>query len=157
MYKIAIGCDPNAVGLKEQIVAYLAGLGYEMTDCGGEDHIYANTAFRVGQYVAQGNADRGILLCGTGIGMSIAANKVKGVYAALLTDVYSAERAAKSNNANLACLGAFTVGVRLAEKLLTVWLESSYQAGTSSEPKVERIKEYEECFYKADASMHQST
>ncbi len=73
--------------------------------------IYANTAIKVAEAVARKSFDKGILICGTGIGMTISANKVVGAYAALLTDCYSAERASKSNNANIACFGAFTIGV----------------------------------------------
>lgn len=105
--RIAVGCDPNAMDLKNNIIQICREMQYEVIDFGSEDPIYANTGIAVAQYVASGNADRGILACGTGLGMSIAANKVKGAYAALLSDVYSAKRAVKSNNSNIACLGAF--------------------------------------------------
>ena len=95
---VAIGCDPNATALKDIIISQLKGLGYSVEDFGSEDPIYARVAFTVGEAVAANKFDRGILLCGTGIGMSIAANKVPGVYAALCADTYSAERAIKSNN-----------------------------------------------------------
>lgn len=75
-----------------------------LTDFGSDDPIYANVAIKVAEAVSRKEYDRGILICGTGLGVSIAANKVKGAYAALITDVYSAERARKSNNANIACL-----------------------------------------------------
>jgi ribose 5-phosphate isomerase B len=80
MKKVAIGADPNAVELKDTIKKHLKDLGYEYEDYGSDDPIYANVAFRVAEAVARGVHDRGILLCGTGIGMSIAANKVPGVY-----------------------------------------------------------------------------
>ena len=98
---VAIGCDPNASALKDIIVSQLKGLGYIVKDFGSEDPIYARVAFAVGEAVAAHEYDRGILLCGTGIGMSIAANKVPGIFAALCSDTYSAERAIKSNNANI--------------------------------------------------------
>ena len=85
---------------------------------GSEDPIYANVAFKVGEAVARGEYDRGILLCGTGIGVSIAANKVPGIYAALCTDVYSAERAVKSNNANVMTMGAQTIGPIIAREMV---------------------------------------
>ena len=107
--KIAIGCDPNAQEAKEQLITFMESKGYgEITDFGNEDPIYANTAIAVAEAVAAKKYDRGILLCGTGIGVSLAANKVKGAYAALISDVYSAKRARLSNDANIACLGAFT-------------------------------------------------
>ena len=85
--KIAIGCDPNAQQAKEELMKFIETKGYgELTDFGSEDPIYANTAIKVAEAVAAGEYDRGILICGTGIGVSIAANKVKGAYAALLSD-----------------------------------------------------------------------
>lgn len=141
MHKIAIGCDPNAMAMKNAIAEHLRRENYEVVDFGSEDVIYANTAEQVAQAVAKGACDRGVLLCGTGLGMSIAANKVQGAYAALVSDCYSAERARKSNNANIACIGAFTIGQALAEKLVDVFLTSEYMPGTPSEPKVKRIVE----------------
>jgi ribose 5-phosphate isomerase B len=116
---VAIGCDPNAAQAKREIIAYLQENGYALTDFGSDDPIYTNVAVKVAQAVADGQYDRGILLCGTGIGVSLAANKVKVAYASLLTGIYSAERARKSKDANIACFGAFTLGIahmkRLAE------------------------------------------
>lgn len=141
--KIAFGCDPNAAELKKTLMRLCDGLGHEIMDFGGEDPIYANTAIRVAESVASGENERGILVCGTGLGMSIAANKVKGAYAALLSDVYSAQRAVKSNDSNIACLGAFTIGDKLACELVKTWLSCEYDAGTPSQPKVARYKEYD--------------
>ena len=142
--KIAIGCDPNAKDLKHYIESCLEEWGYEYKDLGSEDPIYANVAFDVGEAVAKGEFDRGILLCGTGIGMSIAANKIPGVYAALCSDVYSAERAVKSNNANVMTLGAQTIGPVIAKEMVKAYLEADWESGTRSEPKVQRITEYAE-------------
>lgn len=109
--KIAIGCDPNAQNEKEALIQFIEAKGYgEVTDFGSEDPIYANVAIEVAEAVATKKYDRGILVCGTGIGVSIAANKVKGAYAALVSDVYSAQRARLSNDANIICMGAFTTG-----------------------------------------------
>lgn len=141
--KIAIGCDPNALELKGRLLSLCKRMGHQMLDFGSDDAIYANTAIRVAECVASGEADRGILLCGTGIGMSIAANKVKGAYAALLTDIYSAERAVKSNDSNIACLGAFTTGEKLAEKLIEKWLSVEFEENSPSWSKVERYMEYD--------------
>ncbi len=143
MKKIAIGCDPNAASLKEALKKHLETLGFEWEDYGSEDTVYANVAIRVAEAVAAGKHDRGILICGTGIGMSIAANKVPGAFAALVADAYSAERAAKSNNANIITLGAFTVGVELAKTLVKTYLHSQWTPGGRSEPKVQRISGYE--------------
>ncbi len=139
---VAIGCDPNAAVLKDVIISQLKGLGYIIKDFGSEDPIYARVAFAVGEAVAAHEYDRGILLCGTGIGMSIAANKVSGIYAALCSDTYSAERAIKSNNANILTIGAFTTGVEVAKQIVKIWMESIWQPGTTSEPKVACYVEY---------------
>jgi ribose 5-phosphate isomerase B len=143
MKKVAVGCDPNAAELKEVIKKLLSELGHECEDFGSEDPIYANVAIRVAEAVVSGKYDRGILVCGTGIGMSIAANKVPGAYAALVADAYSAERARKSNNANIMTMGAFTTGVEHAKVLVRIWMESEYTPGGKSEPKVQRIVAYD--------------
>ena len=139
---VAIGCDPNATALKEIIIAQLKSMGYTVKDFGSDDPIYARVAFDVGEAVAAGSFDRGILMCGTGIGMSIAANKVPGIYAALCADTYSAERAIKSNNSNVLAIGAFTTGTEVAKQIVKIWMESRWQTGTSSEPKVACYMEY---------------
>jgi ribose 5-phosphate isomerase B len=142
MKKIAIGCDPNAAELKMAIIKHLAELGFECEDYGSDDPIYANVAITVAEAVAAGKHDRGILMCGTGIGMSIAANKVPGAYAALCADAYSTERSIKSNNVNIMTLGEQVTGVELAKSLVTIWMNSEYTPGGRSEPKIQRICEY---------------
>jgi ribose 5-phosphate isomerase B len=141
--KIAIGCDPNATGLKETIKRHLNDLGYEWEDYGSNDPIYANVALKVAEAVASGKHQRGILICGTGIGMCIAANKVPRAYAALCSDAYSTERSRKSNNANIMTMGAQVIGPELAKTLVTIWMNAEYTPGERSEPKVQRICQYE--------------
>ena len=143
MHTIAIGCDPNAAAAKSELIAFLTKKGYPVTDLGSEDPIYANVAVDVAKAVAAGKYDRGILICGTGIGVSLAANKVKGAYAALLSDVYSAERARMSNDCNIACFGAFTLGVMHMKRLAEEFLTKEFEPGCASQPKVDRIREYE--------------
>ena len=143
MKPIALGSDPNAAQLKEILKKHLTALGYPWQDYGSDDPIYANVAIEVAEAVAAGHHDRGILLCGTGIGVCIAANKVQGARAALCADAYSAERAVKSNNANIMTLGAQVTGPELAKSMVTVWLQAEYVTGTRSEPKVRRIDDYE--------------
>lgn len=143
MKPIAIGSDPNAAGLKAVLMRLLEEMGRPVQDYGSDDTIYANVAIRVAEAVAAGTHERGILICGTGIGMSIAANKVPGAYAALVADPYSAERAAKSNHANIITLGAFTLGAEVAKVLVRTWLQAEYTPGGPSEPKVRRIASYE--------------
>ena len=142
--KVIFGCDPNASALKVELMKVAEGMGCEVEDMGSEDPIYANTAIAVAEAVAAGKGDRGVLVCGTGLGMSIAANKVKGAYAALLTDVYSAQRSVLSNNANIACMGAFTIGNKLAAELLKTFLSLQFDPNSSSAPKVARYHEYDE-------------
>ena len=142
MKKIAIGCDPNAAALKNAIIKHLAELGYECEDYGSDDPIYANVAIAVAEAVAGGKHDRGILMCGTGIGVSIAANKVPGAYAALCSDAYSTERSIKSNNVNIMTLGEQVTGVELAKSLVSIWMNSEYTPGGRSEPKIQRICDY---------------
>lgn len=142
--KIAIGCDPNAQQAKEELIQFMTQKNYgEITDFGSTDPIYANTAVKVAEAVASREYDRGIIICGTGIGVSIAANKVKGAYAALLSDVYSAKRARLSNDANIACMGAFTTGNKLREELVDAFLSNEFVPGCSSQPKVDAFIEYE--------------
>ena len=143
MHTVAIGSDPNAAGAKNHIIDFLRKKGYTVADLGSDDEIYAHVAVKLAAAVANGEYDRGILICGTGIGVSLAANKVKGAYAAVLGDVYSAERARMSNDANIACLGAFTVGIKLMERLVETFLTSEFEPGCSSQPKVDQIRKYE--------------
>ncbi|MGL5260671.1 MAG: RpiB/LacA/LacB family sugar-phosphate isomerase [Lachnospiraceae bacterium] len=142
--KIAIGCDPNAQQAKEDLIEFMTQQKYgEITDFGSEDPIYATTSIKLAEAVASKEYDRGILICGTGIGVSLAANKVKGAYAALLSDVYSAKRARLSNDANIACLGAFTIGNKLREELIDAFLTNEFEEGCSSQPKIDAFRAYE--------------
>jgi ribose 5-phosphate isomerase B len=142
MKKIAIGCDPNATDLKEVVKQQLTELGYEYEDYGSDDPIYANVAIKVAEQVAAGVHERGILICGTGIGMCITANKVPGAYAALCADAYSAERSIKSNNANIMTMGSQVTGSELAKSLVKIWMSSEYVPGGRSQPKIQRIYDY---------------
>ena len=144
MMRIAIGSDPNAAEEKYRLVEFIKRneLG-EMVDFGSDDVIYANVAIEVAEQVANKKFDRGILLCGTGLGMSIAANKVKGAYAALISDIYSAKRAVLSNNANIACMGAFTTGEKLREELIYAFLTNKFDEKSASNAKVNAFVAYD--------------
>ena len=141
--KIAIGCDPNATEYKKILTPFVEEMGHEVVDFGSDDPIYANTAIRLATSVAAGECDRGILICGTGIGVSIAANKVPGAYAALVNNVYQAQRAQLSNNANIITLGAQVTGIELAKCLVKEYLSVTFDPESRSMPKVARITEYE--------------
>lgn len=144
--KIAIGCDNIAVNLKEELKTYVVSLGHEVTDygCYTTDPIdYPDVATVVTDSIIKGDADRGILICGTGIGMAMAANKVPGIRAAQCHDVYSAERAAKSNNAHIITLGTLIVGSQVAKNVVQAWLNSEFVAGPSSQ-KIDKIMQIEQ-------------
>ena len=142
--KIAIGCDPNAQQAKEELIKFMEDKGYgEIKDFGSEDPIYANTAVAVAEAVASGEYDRGILICGTGLGVSIAANKVKGAYAAVVGDAYSAQRACLSNNCNIITIGSQVTGYKKAEVMIEAYLKETYVYNERSGKKVDRIVEYE--------------
>ena len=148
--KIAIGCDEAGCGLKHIIIDLLPKEGIEVTDEGCRDDevvLYPNIAERVANIVADGAADRGILICGTGIGMAMAANKVKGIRAAVCHDPFSTERSRKSNDAQIMCMGARVIGPELAKMLVKLWLTCDF-AGGGSAPKVEAIKQMEEKYFK---------
>ena len=143
--KIVIGCDEAAYEFKEVMKKHLEGMGIECLDVGvynTDPVLYPDIAVAACERIQNGEASRGLLICGTGIGMSIAANKCKGIRAAVCHDVYSAERARKSNDAQVMCLGARVVGMELAKMLIDAWLSSEF-AGGGSALKVERITYYE--------------
>jgi ribose 5-phosphate isomerase B len=142
---IAIGCDEAAFELKETLKKVLLDAGHEVADYGtheGKPVLYPDIAFAVAEDIAAGKHGRGVLLCGTGIGMAISANKVAGVRAAQCHDAYSAERARKSNDAQIITMGARVVGPELAKSILAAWLASEFEGGRSV-PKVQRIVDYE--------------
>mgnify|MGYP001385392624 CR=1 FL=1 len=140
---IGIGSDPNATQLRELLAAHAAGLGHEVVDFGSTDPIYPHTAIRVAQAVVAGEVERGIVLCGTGIGVSIAANKVPGAYCALVSDIYQARRAQLSNHANLIAMGAQVIGPELAKCLLEEYLSQRYDPHSRSAEKIAAIVEFE--------------
>lgn len=148
--RIAIGCDEAAFRLKEEIMKHLDEIDVEYDDYGagkGETVLYPDIARTVAQAVADGMYKRGILVCGTGIGMAITANKVPGIRAAVCHDPFSAERARKSNDAQILCMGERVIGVELAKYLVDIWLGCEF-AGGASEAKVSRITEVEQIYVK---------
>ena len=128
--KIAIGCDPNAQQAKEELIKFMEDKGYgEIKDFGSEDPIYANTAVAVAETVASGEYDRGILICGTGLGISLAANKVKGVRAAVCSEPFTAKMSRAHNNCNILAFGARVVGAELAKMIVETWLDTEFEGG----------------------------
>ena len=140
--EIAIGADDLGFPLKEALAAHLRDLGHEVVDfgCHSTDPVdYPDVAVEVARAVAAGRFGRAILVCGTGIGMAITANKVPGVRAANVSDPYSAERARKSNDAQVLCLGSRVVGTEVARVLVDHWLASEFDGGGSAR-KVGKIR-----------------
>jgi len=143
--RVAIGCDEAGFDLKELLKTHVAALGHSVTDFGvrsGETALYPDIAFAVATAVSQGEHERAVLICGTGIGVCISANKVRGIRAAQAHDTYSAERAQRSNDAQVVCLGARVIGPELAKSIVSSFLGSTFEHGRSG-PKVERIVQYE--------------
>src|SRR3954452_2521912 len=125
--KIAIGSDHRGLAVKQRVVLLLQQLGHEVIDVGptGPGSVdYPDFAFEAARAVGEGRADRGILICGTGIGMCIAANKVRGVRAAPCHDSITAELSRRHNNANVLCLSADLLGEELIERMVRIWLET---------------------------------
>lgn len=147
MKAIAIGADDAAWAFRDIIVEWLNKQGIKVVDYSSdkraESNVYPDVAHTVAMSIKQGEHERGILICGTGIGMSIVANKVPGVRAAQCHDTFSAERARKSNNAQIITLGARVIGAELGKKIIQAWLESEFEGGGSA-PKIERIDYYEQ-------------
>jgi len=129
---IFIGSDHGGLEMKEELVKVLASRHQPVKDCGttnGESVDYPDFAEKVAGAVSRGEAELGILVCGTGIGMSIVANKFPGVRAALATDEFMAQMAKEHNNANILVLGGRVLSVELATKMVNVWLDTAYEGG----------------------------
>ena len=129
---LAIGSDHGGFELKNHVMKHLDELGIEYKDygCYDENSVdYPDIAKAVGEAVASGECERGILICGTGIGISIAANKIKGIRAALCSDVYSAKMTKEHNNANIICMGGRVIGRELAFMIVDTWLGAEFQGG----------------------------
>ena len=129
---IAIGSDHGGFELKEHIKKHLEERGLEYKDfgCYDENSVdYPDIAEKVCNVINSGDADKGILVCGTGIGISIAANKIKGIRAALCSDVYSAKMTKEHNNANIICMGGRVIGRELAFMIVDTWLGAEFQGG----------------------------
>jgi ribose 5-phosphate isomerase B len=143
--RIAIGSDHRGYDVKRRIVPVLQQLGHEVADLGPAGHEsvdYPDFAFQVALAVSEGRADRGILICGTGIGMCIAANKVKNVRAAPCHDSITAEMSRRHNDANVLCLSADLLGEELIDRMVRIWLETEFESGRHAR-RVEKITRFE--------------
>jgi ribose 5-phosphate isomerase B len=143
--KVLLGSDHAGFYLKEDLKVFIQSLGHEVEDYGvytDESSDYPDVALRVAEDVVKGKGERGILVCGTGVGMSIAANKVRGIRAALCHDVFSARASREHNNANILTMGERVIGKGLAREIVKVWLETDFQGGRHAR-RVEKIERYE--------------
>ena len=143
--KIAIASDHGGFELKQEILKHLNGLGVIYEDFGSftADAVdYPDYAFTVGTNVVNGEFDRGILICGTGVGISIAANKVKGVRCALVHDVFTAKATREHNDSNVIAMGGRIIGVELAKMIVTTWLETDFM-GAHHTNRITKIAKYE--------------
>jgi len=130
--KIAFGCDHGGYDLKEDVIEFLESRGIEVLDLGTHSTAsvdYPDFGKAVGEAVQSKKADLGIVICGTGIGISLAANKVEGIRAAVVSDTFSARMARMHNNANVLAFGARVVGKGLAIDLVKAWLDSAFEGG----------------------------
>lgn len=144
--RIAVGADHRGYATASALVQHLKADGHEVAvhgDCGGSTCDYPDVAYLVACEVAGGRSDRGILMCGTGIGMCIAANKVKGVLAALAQDELSAQLSRTHNNANILCLSADLIGVTLAKRVVDTFMRTAFEGGRHQR-RIEKIKSIEE-------------
>ena len=145
MEKIAVGCDHAGYALKSELVGYLEELGYETLDLGANSHHrvdYPDYGAAVGRAITEGKADLGVLVCGSGIGIGIAANKVSGIRAATVHDVTSAHLAREHNNANIICFGERLIGPEIARESLVAFLNAEFQGGRHAE-RVLKISDLE--------------
>jgi ribose 5-phosphate isomerase B len=144
--RIAIGSDHRGYDVKRRVHSLLERLGHDVVDVGphgGESVDYPDFAFQVAQAVSNGEVERGILICGTGIGMCIAANKVPGVRAAPCHDSITAEMSRRHNNANVLCLSADLLGDELIDRMVRIWLETDFEGGRHAR-RVEKITRFEQ-------------
>ena len=144
--KVCLGSDHAGYHLKEEIKKWVLEWGFQTTDFGAfsEEAVdYPDIAGRVSKAVASGDYERGILVCGTGIGMCIAANKVRGVRAALVHDVFSATATRQHNNSNVLTMGARVIGFGLAREIVRTWLYATYEGGRHN-ARIKKITDLEE-------------
>ncbi|KAK3379226.1 Ribose/galactose isomerase-like protein [Lasiosphaeria ovina] len=146
-WRIAVGCDDAGVGYKNKIKADFAAdpRVVSVVDVGADDKTaYPHIAAAAAKLVASGECDRALLICGTGLGVAISANKIKGIRAVTAHDSFSVERAILSNNAQVLCMGERVVGIELARRLAKEWLGYVFDESSPSAAKVAAIHEYEE-------------
>ncbi|HIS60314.1 MAG TPA: ribose 5-phosphate isomerase B [Candidatus Faecousia faecipullorum] len=144
--KIAIGCDHGALALKNKLISHLEKAGYEVKDfgtCSSDNCDYPDYAGAAAKAVASGECQKGIVLCTTGIGVSIAANKVRGIRCALLTDTWSAKMTRLHNDTNMMALGAGVVGENLALEIADTWLNTEFSGEARHQRRIQKVMDLE--------------
>ncbi|PRO65757.1 ribose 5-phosphate isomerase B [Alkalicoccus urumqiensis] len=144
--KVVVGSDHAGYALKAEIVPVIEELGHEVVDVGnheGESVDYADYGIPAAEMVADGRADRGVIVCGTGIGMSISANKVKGIRCALVQDLFTAKVTREHNDTNVLAMGERVVGPGIAREIVKVWLETEFEGGRHQR-RVQKMMDYEQ-------------
>ena len=145
--KIAVAADHGGFPLKADIIALLKHAGHEPIDLGASEYVvgddYPDYAYQVGRTVQTGQAERGIILCGSGVGACIAANKMKGVRAGLCHDTYSAHQGVEHDNMNVLCLGARIVGVELANEIVRAFVGARFNAGERFQRRLDKVLKIE--------------
>lgn len=137
--RIALGCDHGGFPLKQRVASVIQSAGHTLVDCGTDSNCsvdYPDYALKVGQVILSGAADRGILLCGSGVGISVAANKIPGIRAGVCHDTYSAHQGVEHDDMNVLCVGARIVGEELVVELVTAFLRANF---THEERHVRRL------------------
>ncbi len=147
--RIAVGSDHGGLTLKDAVLSTIRTLGHEAIDLGtftNERVDYSDFAEKVGQAILEQRADRGVLICGSGVGACIAANKIKGIYAAICHDTYSAHQGVEHDNMNVLCLGGRVIGTELASELVRAFISATFLNTGNYLRRVEKVKEIENRF-----------
>ena len=143
--KLVIGNDHAAVEMKMEIMKYLQDKGIEVINVGTDTtdrYHYPVAGFKAGKMVASGEVDGGVLICGTGVGVSLAANKVKGVRACVCSEPYTAKLSKQHNNTNIICFGARVIGIEMAKMIVDTWLDAKFEGGRHQD-RVDMVMEIE--------------
>jgi len=144
---IAVGCDHAGYPLKEHVVGQIRAAGHEAVDCGalalmpGDD--YPDYALAVGEAIRDGRAERGIIVCGSGVGVSVAANKVPGIRACMCHDTFSARQGVEDDSMNVLCLGARVIGPELASEVIRAFLAATFSGAERHERRLNKVKQIE--------------
>ncbi len=144
--RIAVGCDHGGFPLKDTVLEAVRGMGHELLDCGthSEDPVdYPEFASAVAKALIEGKADRGIVLCGSGVGAAVAANKIDGIRAGLCHDTYSAHQGVEHDDLNVLCLGARIIGSSLATEIIEAFLQARFSAEERHQRRLDKVLELE--------------